>query len=704
MDNREDFNDSLFLFQGNRLKAIYYEKSDVHARGASGLQFEYVSTSIPGTTVITPLRCSHGGQYAQTREKAELAEDEYIVEVIKKCYSYTDEIWIQVVFKTNKSRRICVGYGDEVYTESRWRAAAGKELFVFCGTNNETELLDFGVAAEKKTDEYCFNHMPAVQGNGDLKKIHVYTDFDYSRIYGVAFKYNDRPRHKSRNPVAGDDCGHLFRAIDLTRWFRSDDYVQEIDLQYFTQENETYIDMIKIITNRTSHMVGKKHNDVNHRITKLKAEPGMQIYALQGACAKKSKHLTYLDVSMYKPVLQYDDFEDIDLVTYQNEFIKAYESDYYSQAEMKAMYNATIQKADERSKEQLQEEGMKTHILNYKLPKELLTKKQFVFRGMIEREVELITRKNSPERRTYSRAEYMFKMNPGGGKKKPEITLSNQNSTQRESAAILRTAAASRSHNPPSQFTSNAFDLEYLASYAKGDVGLVYAYELVPNSELLGVESGEYQCQVVGKTPIDSFYRFEMVGKKTWEKFDFVKKNWDTAKEIPYNDEYQQFRQYLRSEAGQSSKRDNDEEDEHDENSIFAMRFNLENVRDCQREPIYPQVGQKFTAWSLKRPSSFAGMTEEQMVHCHLRLSEEKDGSIGLYLFRNSVEGAESPLIKRIGTGKIYGLDEKGFLYVQNRMYGYFFVRQADPCNRSEISYFPTVGQASMEDIRMYRF
>lgn len=128
----------------------------------------------------------------------------------------------------------------------------------------------------------------------------------------------------------------------------------------------------------------------------------------------------------------------------------------------------------------------------------------------------------------------------------PIINEATQNTTQADYSTVLRTVAIKASYDPPSQFVSTALALDCASSFM-GRSDVVYAFEIVPNSPVLGLKDpkevgkGEDQLQILGGTSIRKLFRYTYHTKK-WEeyRYDSASKTgeWSETSLRPINGEY----------------------------------------------------------------------------------------------------------------------------------------------------------------------
>lgn len=698
--NREFFNFSIFSCRGSRLQAIIYEEPDEQFRGISGLRFAYQSLSDPSKTEITPLLFSRKGSVTKS---VGLDSDEYIILLTTGYFEYDGKKLVRLKFVTNKGKEIKIGYDNAVCTEEgSYDTPEGFEYYAFKGEFDEETLLFLIPSEIKRSTDIMFNHMPYVQGNGDLKKIHFFLKKRTNDIIGVKFEYSGYKNIEVCNTLAGSDVSCRCETIDLTRYFRSDDYVKEIFYECIENNGTAYIKMIKIITNRTKHTVGRKINDRPYHSYRLRVDSEMQIYSLKGTYDKEDRHLTSLYVSMCRPASSYTGKDEMEAESERgnafgdssNEFIEAKNGKKYSRDELAKMFNATYEAADEISKRNLKNKEF--FIKSYYLPQKLIKKRHLVFRAMRPQDIEYIV----PNKKTYSKA---AERRPDV---KPAITQKGQNEDQKKYATVLRIAAVSDSSQPVSQFTSNAFNMETATLFGKK----IYAYDVCPNSEFLGIESKECQCQILNGTPIESLYRFE---NNTWQEFDFNseglkggwKGDWKVTSRHMVDPEFEEYC----SKCGTCRKQPMSGRANPDEgwngNEIFSMRFNPDNVYSCWRKPEYPTPGHPFTVFGFERPHFFKGLTDDEICGYHIRLKAENGGKIGIYLLKNNADNTDASKWERIEVGSIYGLDAKGFLFEDSHGKGYFFAVPSELKEESEeICYVSKSGKASRDELEKYRF
>lgn len=136
--------------------------------------------------------------------------------------------------------------------------------------------------------------------------------------------------------------------------------------------------------------------------------------------------------------------------------------------------------------------------------------------------------------------------------------------------------------------------------------------------------------------------------------------------------------------------------------NIFDTTFKVEQVKDCQRFPAFPEAGKLFRMDRLSVPFGPDGpMDGKKLEGHHFRFVRDENDGITLYVCSNAEPGGNDPYAcLKLGTGKIYGLGEPGFLFVSGRL-GYF-VSNFDMSGWEIFSYVPETGEATMEQIMGY--
>ena len=273
------------------------------------------------------------------------------------------------------------------------------------------------------------------------------------------------------------------------------------------------------------------------------AEKNRQIFAISG---NHSVYMGKLWVGMYalinetpyygRGTLLNDMADDLKGGT----LTKAINGGYFSQRELKTMIDNTIKAAEKGGivERVLTEKAYQIQTTN--VTKTVVNTTQIVFRATdIPQEINNILENMT----LYSKAQRRK------AHQEPVIDIATQNTTQADYATVLRIAAIKASYEPPSQFVSIALNME-CANRFKGMSKTVYAFEIIPNSPVLGLDSpgvvgkGEDQLQILGNTPIINLFRYPDNSEK-WQIYHYNKATktgvWKETSLRPVNKEYNEL-------------------------------------------------------------------------------------------------------------------------------------------------------------------
>ncbi len=137
---------------------------------------------------------------------------------------------------------------------------------------------------------------------------------------------------------------------------------------------------------------------------------------------------------------------------------------------------------------------------------------------------------------------------------------------------------------------------------------------------------------------------------------------------------------------------------------ILAKKFGSGQVFDCLRSPAYPEAGKNFEVSSFTMPFKPQGgqFTRADLEGCYFQFKYEYDTEkVALYLFNADGTASASLPEGKVSTGDIYGLGNKGFLYVSG-WFGYFFANRACYFNEGCVNYVPSTGKATLQQLGNY--
>ncbi|MDY0281608.1 MAG: hypothetical protein RBR35_13740 [Salinivirgaceae bacterium] len=139
---------------------------------------------------------------------------------------------------------------------------------------------------------------------------------------------------------------------------------------------------------------------------------------------------------------------------------------------------------------------------------------------------------------------------------------------------------------------------------------------------------------------------------------------------------------------------------------IINGKYGVYQVFDCQRSPAYPSAGQLFTALNLQRPYRDVGGQYTLLAGEYIQFfyvgGTCSGGKVGIK--RYNASGTE---IETISTsGKIYGLEHEGFLYVSDggvsTGYGTFVSNSMGYSYGESVSFTTTTGLADCTGLENY--
>jgi hypothetical protein len=131
-------------------------------------------------------------------------------------------------------------------------------------------------------------------------------------------------------------------------------------------------------------------------------------------------------------------------------------------------------------------------------------------------------------------------------------------------------------------------------------------------------------------------------------------------------------------------------------------KYGVAQVFDVSRSPSYPTAGNSFTASNMKAPYSDTNgqytMENGQYIQFVINDANDDCNDIDIKLYQSNGD-----LNDTVATaGKVYGLDNKGFLYVSARGYGTFVSNAEGFNNGDRVTYTPSVGTANCSDLSGY--